>query len=70
MLRENGREITLKEAFDGLGVSLDNFTLDNLDVKAVNTFGRFDNFKAKYNPLGILLLFIIIIFQTLKKLSQ
>jgi AMP deaminase len=21
-------------------------------VKAVNTFGRFDKFKAKYNPLG------------------
>jgi hypothetical protein len=51
-LIENGVKITLGEAFQGLGISLDNFTLDSLDVKAVNTFKRFDKFKAKYNPLG------------------
>jgi hypothetical protein len=33
-------------------MKLENLTLDSLDVKAVNTFKRFDKFRAKYNPLG------------------
>eukprot|EP01116_Phalansterium_solitarium_P022127 TRINITY_DN7192_c0_g3_i2.p1 TRINITY_DN7192_c0_g3~~TRINITY_DN7192_c0_g3_i2.p1 ORF type:complete len:1500 (+),score=445.22 TRINITY_DN7192_c0_g3_i2:106-4500(+) len=53
---ENGakiaRSVTLGEVFARLKVPLENFTLDSLDVKASDTFNRYDRFRAKYNPLG------------------
>eukprot|EP01128_Nolandella_sp_AFSM9_P012338 TRINITY_DN9181_c0_g1_i1.p1 TRINITY_DN9181_c0_g1~~TRINITY_DN9181_c0_g1_i1.p1 ORF type:complete len:1292 (-),score=311.78 TRINITY_DN9181_c0_g1_i1:89-3964(-) len=48
----DGETQTLAQTFSGLGLKLNEFTLDALDVHADNTFQRFDNFNAKYNPFG------------------
>ena len=54
VVHTKGSEVnTLKEVFDSLGISLENLTVDMLDVYADHkTFHRFDRFNSKYNPMG------------------
>ncbi|PRP86453.1 AMP deaminase [Planoprotostelium fungivorum] len=49
---EGGHVLTLKQVFDKLNVPVETLTLDSLEMKAVNTFNRFDRFTNTYNPLG------------------
>eukprot|EP01094_Clydonella_sp_ATCC50884_P001547 TRINITY_DN11159_c0_g1_i1.p1 TRINITY_DN11159_c0_g1~~TRINITY_DN11159_c0_g1_i1.p1 ORF type:complete len:1275 (+),score=439.06 TRINITY_DN11159_c0_g1_i1:252-4076(+) len=50
---KNGKEdMTLSQVFESLHVEVDSFTVNHLDTRADNTFNRFDNFNAKYNPFG------------------
>ena len=45
--------VTLGTEFKKLGIPIENFTLDSLDVSAnAATFGHFDRFNSKYNPFG------------------
>jgi len=49
----NGKEQTLNEAFQSLGLNAKELTVDKLDVHAdKDTFHRFDEFNLKYNPVG------------------
>lgn len=49
----DGRDLTLKEVFDSLGLSAYDLSFDSLDTHAQNdTFHRFDRFNLKYNPVG------------------
>eukprot|EP01117_Protostelium_nocturnum_P017681 TRINITY_DN7238_c0_g1_i1.p1 TRINITY_DN7238_c0_g1~~TRINITY_DN7238_c0_g1_i1.p1 ORF type:complete len:1372 (+),score=486.98 TRINITY_DN7238_c0_g1_i1:123-4238(+) len=52
VLYEEGQHLTLEQVFNRLNIPFDNFTLDTLEMKAVNTFNRFDKFTSTYNPLG------------------
>ncbi|KAG7472716.1 hypothetical protein MATL_G00111810 [Megalops atlanticus] len=48
-----GKDVTLKELFEGLKLHPYDLTVDSLDVHAGRqTFQRFDKFNAKYNPVG------------------
>ncbi|CAG0883498.1 unnamed protein product [Darwinula stevensoni] len=48
-----GKELTLQEMFESLGISAYDLSVDMLDVHADRgTFHRFDKFNAKYNPVG------------------
>ena len=48
-----GKAMTLKEVFESLNLTPYDLNVDMLDVHADrNTFHRFDNFNAKYNPIG------------------
>eukprot|EP01122_Echinamoeba_exundans_P017861 TRINITY_DN980_c0_g1_i3.p1 TRINITY_DN980_c0_g1~~TRINITY_DN980_c0_g1_i3.p1 ORF type:complete len:1088 (+),score=165.49 TRINITY_DN980_c0_g1_i3:521-3784(+) len=49
---KEGQNIPLRDLFDQLGLPLSNLTLDNLNVKAENTFMRLDAFQSKNNPFG------------------
>lgn len=52
-MRKNNNDVTLAEVFRSTGLIFEHLTLDSLGVKVNNnTFNRFDNFRAKYNPLG------------------
>uniref|UniRef100_A0A8C5CIU6 AMP deaminase n=1 Tax=Gadus morhua TaxID=8049 RepID=A0A8C5CIU6_GADMO len=49
----DGKDVTLKELFQGLNLHPYDLTVDSLDVHAGRqTFQRFDKFNAKYNPVG------------------
>eukprot|EP01119_Soliformovum_irregulare_P025020 TRINITY_DN9131_c0_g1_i1.p1 TRINITY_DN9131_c0_g1~~TRINITY_DN9131_c0_g1_i1.p1 ORF type:complete len:1428 (-),score=462.09 TRINITY_DN9131_c0_g1_i1:547-4461(-) len=52
VLVQNGKDVSLEELFSRQKTTIENFTLDALDVKAVNTLHRFDKFESSYNPLG------------------
>ncbi|KAK0404451.1 hypothetical protein QR680_017460 [Steinernema hermaphroditum] len=53
VLEKNGKQTTLREVFEGLGISAYDLSVDMLDVHADrNMFHRFDKFNAKYNPVG------------------
>ena len=45
--------VTLEKVFDGMGITLENLTLDSLDVKAEGTFQRYDTLELKTNPFGV-----------------
>ncbi|XP_067166839.1 AMP deaminase 1 isoform X2 [Apteryx mantelli] len=48
-----GKQLTLKQLFQQLGLHPYDLTVDSLDVHAGRqTFQRFDKFNAKYNPVG------------------
>ncbi|KAG9485528.1 hypothetical protein GDO78_008550 [Eleutherodactylus coqui] len=48
-----GKQLTLKQVFEGLNLHPYDLTVDSLDVHAGRqTFQRFDKFNAKYNPVG------------------
>eukprot|EP01004_Peranema_trichophorum_P004587 NODE_34_length_4758_cov_22.451996_g27_i0.p1 GENE.NODE_34_length_4758_cov_22.451996_g27_i0~~NODE_34_length_4758_cov_22.451996_g27_i0.p1 ORF type:complete len:1499 (-),score=303.88 NODE_34_length_4758_cov_22.451996_g27_i0:213-4709(-) len=50
---KEGNLQTLGEVFDELNIDVDLLTVRDLDVQAdASLFQRFDNFNAKYNPLG------------------
>lgn len=48
----DGKEVTLIQTIQHLGLEVADFTVDALDVRADNTFQRFDNFNDKYSPFG------------------
>eukprot|EP01114_Cavostelium_apophysatum_P013826 TRINITY_DN3441_c0_g1_i3.p1 TRINITY_DN3441_c0_g1~~TRINITY_DN3441_c0_g1_i3.p1 ORF type:complete len:1400 (-),score=428.10 TRINITY_DN3441_c0_g1_i3:135-4334(-) len=50
---KNGEVQNLKGILKKLGLKPSDLTVNALDVYADNTFQRFDNFNAKYNPFGI-----------------
>jgi AMP deaminase len=51
--KKNTESKTLKEVFDSLNITVENLTVDLLDVYADHkTFHRFDRFNSKYNPMG------------------
>ena len=50
---DNGKPVTLSEMFKKCGIDMESLSVDALDVRADNTFNRFDNFNAKYNPFGL-----------------
>jgi AMP deaminase len=49
---KEGEDIRLRDLFEQLGLPQSNLTLDNLNVKAENTFMRVDAFQSKHNPFG------------------
>ncbi|CAG9326098.1 unnamed protein product [Blepharisma stoltei] len=52
VLLKNGREMTLKQVFESLGIT-STLTVDMLECHADHvTFQRFDRFNNKYNPMG------------------
>ena len=56
-LSKAGVEMTLKQVFDDLNMNAYDLTVDSLDCHADrNIYHRFDNFNAKYNPMGVGLL--------------
>jgi len=55
--KSTGEELTLSEVFSQLNVNAYDLTVDSLDCHADrNIYHRFDNFNAKYNPMGVGLL--------------
>merc|ERR1719395_252957 len=49
----DGENVTLGEVFKKLGVDAKDLSVDRLNVTAdPSTMHRFDNFNAKYSPLG------------------
>ena len=54
---KDGKEMTLNEVFKSLNMNAYDLTVDSLDCHAdKNIYHRFDNFNAKYNPMGVGLL--------------
>ena len=54
---KEGKEMTLNQVFNSLNVNAYDLTVDSLDCHADrNIYHRFDNFNAKYNPMGVGLL--------------
>ncbi|KAL8669672.1 MAG: hypothetical protein Q9168_005746 [Polycauliona sp. 1 TL-2023] len=52
MFRE-GREMSLQDVFDSLGMTAYDLSIDTLDTHAhTDSFHRFDKFNLKYNPVG------------------
>eukprot|EP01103_Thecamoeba_quadrilineata_P012504 TRINITY_DN3237_c0_g1_i3.p1 TRINITY_DN3237_c0_g1~~TRINITY_DN3237_c0_g1_i3.p1 ORF type:complete len:1135 (+),score=180.88 TRINITY_DN3237_c0_g1_i3:29-3433(+) len=48
---QDGEKVTLKEAYDKLGIPVENFSVDALECRATqDTFHRFDHYTLKYNP--------------------
>ena len=48
-----GKEETLEEVFEDIGMTPHELSMDALDMHAhQETFQRFDKFNAKYNPIG------------------
>lgn len=53
VLKKSGNDVTLRQVFDSLGISVSSLTVDLLDCYADHkTFQRFDRFNSKYNPMG------------------
>ncbi|XP_078592518.1 AMP deaminase 2-like isoform X14 [Branchiostoma floridae x Branchiostoma japonicum] len=53
VIKNGGKEQTLKEVFEDLNLTAYELNVDSLDVHADrNTFHRFDKFNHKYNPMG------------------
>jgi AMP deaminase len=53
VLQQGGKDITMKQLFEELGLDAYDLSVDMLDVHADrNTFHRFDKFNTKYNPVG------------------
>jgi AMP deaminase len=53
VIKQNNREMTLREVFQSIGLSEDELSVDTLDVHAgPTTFHRFDRFTLKYSPVG------------------
>lgn len=52
VLDADGHPTSLTQLFAQFGVPVSNLTLDNLNVKAENTFMRSDAFQSKHNPFG------------------
>lgn len=52
VIQQNGKDLTLGEVFDKLGLTEFDISLGTLDMNADNTFHRFDRFNLKYNPAG------------------
>ncbi|CAH1263081.1 AMPD2 [Branchiostoma lanceolatum] len=53
VIKNGGKEQTLKEVFENLNLTAYELNVDSLDVHADrNTFHRFDKFNHKYNPMG------------------
>jgi AMP deaminase len=52
VIKKNGAPMTLGDVFKSLHLSAYDLSLDTLDVRANNTFCRFDRFNLKYNPAG------------------
>ncbi|KAG9103630.1 AMP deaminase [Ceratobasidium sp. 370] len=49
----DGKELTLREVFDSLGLTAYDLSIDTLDMHAhQEAFQRFDKFNLKYNPIG------------------
>ncbi|KAL6048669.1 AMP deaminase [Balamuthia mandrillaris] len=49
---KEGKPLTLQQFISTLGLKIDEFTVDSLDVRADNTFNRFEIFNSKYSPFG------------------
>lgn len=55
--KKDGKTLTLNEVFKSLDMNAYDLTVDSLDCHAdKNIYHRFDNFNAKYNPMGVGLL--------------
>uniref|UniRef100_A0AC34FFZ1 AMP deaminase n=1 Tax=Panagrolaimus sp. ES5 TaxID=591445 RepID=A0AC34FFZ1_9BILA len=53
VIQQGGKDITMKQLFEELGLDAYDLSVDMLDVHADrNTFHRFDKFNTKYNPVG------------------
>ncbi|KAI9268892.1 hypothetical protein BDA99DRAFT_502916 [Phascolomyces articulosus] len=53
VIEEEGKQKTLKEVFEELGLSRHDLNIDNLDTHAHrDSFNRFDNFLRHFNPVG------------------
>jgi AMP deaminase len=51
---KDGKEMTLRQVFDSLGLDESQLSVNSLDVRAGSkTFHRFDQFNALYNPFGV-----------------
>lgn len=48
----DGKNLTLGEVFQSLGLTAYELSIDTLDMHAHDTFHRFDRFNLKYNPAG------------------
>ncbi|KAH7100848.1 AMP deaminase [Auriculariales sp. MPI-PUGE-AT-0066] len=48
----DGKELTLEQVFQSLGLSAYDLSIDTLDMHAHQEFHRFDKFNLKYNPIG------------------
>jgi AMP deaminase len=52
LVNEDGTEATLDDMMNSLNIDKENLTLDTLDVRAADTFKRYDRFAGKYSPFG------------------
>ena len=48
----DGKQLTLAQVFESLGLTAYDLNVDTLDMHADKTFHRFDKFNLKYNPVG------------------
>ena len=55
----DGRFLTLEEVFASLSLTAYDLSIDTLDMHADSTtFHRFDRFNLKYNPCGIVIIYV------------
>lgn len=53
VIYRDGKHLTLRQVFESLNLTAYDLSIDTLDMHAhQNSFHRFDNFNAKYSPVG------------------
>ena len=52
VIYRDGKFLNLREVFESINLSGYDLNVDTLDMRADNTFHRFDRFNLKYNPCG------------------